>query len=896
MTSVVRRIGAPNLASAHQTELLDGSGITLDVAQRAGLRSCSDPQEIVRLLNWTGRNPERGWTWEYLPALIIPYRTPGEAEPVIYRIKPRKPWPKKPGAGTDQKDAKYLQPRGAGVRLYFPPDLLEDETRRRDTAVPLLVTEGEKKALAACSQGLACVGLSGVSCWSAKAKRDGIRRRLGARKLHADFEHIELSGRQVFVIFDSDAADKPQVRSEESVLARALHEAGAVVHVVRLPPAPEGQKQGLDDFLVASGPAALEKLLSASEQWKPQHAGDDGRRVVVIRGDIEDRKRTVLAALAETNDPPWLFQSANGLVDVHGEPGQARIRLLGERELRAQTTDRLRFVAEKQGKGGSITQVLTDLSLDVYRHILAQPTWDLPRLDTVLRNPAFAPDGSLIDRDGYYPDLATWTDLGGFVVPAVPENPTQGDLDRARSLLIHEMLGDFPFADQGSLAHAVALALLPFVRPMIAGCTPLHLVSAPTTRTGKSLLANSLCIVATGAEPEIMTECRWEEDWKKEILAALLASPTAVMIDNLESRLSAAVLNTVLTCRTWTGRLLGLSRNARVSTDAVWVATGNNPALSDEIAGKTIEIRLDARVDRPEERTGFRHELPDWALEARGELAWACLVLIQHWIALGQPAGPYTLGSYARWAATLGGILDAAGIEGLLSNRDGTRRNADADTGEWLAFVEVWWQSFGGRAVKVSELRGLARESELLASVLGDGNDQSQLIRFGRALKGRVDRTMGGHVLRLGSPDGRAKVNTYYLHPRDGDEAESSSSLVTSAVADWRAPEVDSQECAGSGSDSPHTPRTLPAAEGIDTKGFAGSAGSCGELFLPPHMRARMRAHAHTGECGADSPQLPALPEHPHETYLSGRGELSRKSIRLPADSPHVDDVDCEVF
>jgi len=55
--------------------------------------------------------------------------------------------------------------------------------------------------------------------------------------------------------------------------------------------------------------------------------------------------------------------------------------------------------------------------------------------------------------------------------------------------LLDELLIDFPFADEASRANALALLLLPYVRPLIVGPTPLHLITAPTQGTGKDLLA-----------------------------------------------------------------------------------------------------------------------------------------------------------------------------------------------------------------------------------------------------------------------------------------------------------------------------------------------------------------------------------------------------------------------
>jgi hypothetical protein len=83
-----------------------------------------------------------------------------------------------------------------------------------------------------------------------------------------------------------------------------------------------------------------------------------------------------------------------------------------------------------------------------------------------------------------------------------------------------------------------------------------------------------------------------------------------------------------------------------------------------------VPIRLNAGVDRPEERTGFRHTLPDWARENRSELVGAALSLAAAWHEQGRPTGGAVLGSYQSWADVIGGILEVAGIPGFLGNKD----------------------------------------------------------------------------------------------------------------------------------------------------------------------------------------------------------------------------------
>jgi hypothetical protein len=136
------------------------------------------------------------------------------------------------------KRPKYLQKKGSGSHLYIP-----DTTRTvlRDTSVPLYLTEGEKKTLKGCQEGLFCIGLSGLWNWSD-----------GDKGLIADFSQINIEGRTVCIVPDNDyrKSDAPygtkNLEKAVSALAQKLMERGAQVSVVGLPDGPE---KGLDDYL-----------------------------------------------------------------------------------------------------------------------------------------------------------------------------------------------------------------------------------------------------------------------------------------------------------------------------------------------------------------------------------------------------------------------------------------------------------------------------------------------------------------------------------------------------------------------------------------------------------------------------------------------------------------------
>ena len=136
---------------------------------------------------------------------------------------------------------KYTQEAGTGSRLYFSPQYKRWEVGME----PLVITEGEKKALAlGCRFGtkMGVIGIGGVWNWTGGKDRD-------RRLLIEDFNRVDLRGRSAFLCFDSDVETNQQVMKAERDLAKALGERGAKVRIVVLPP----ERKGIDDWLVAWG-------------------------------------------------------------------------------------------------------------------------------------------------------------------------------------------------------------------------------------------------------------------------------------------------------------------------------------------------------------------------------------------------------------------------------------------------------------------------------------------------------------------------------------------------------------------------------------------------------------------------------------------------------------------
>ncbi|MBZ5622141.1 MAG: hypothetical protein LAQ69_25945 [Acidobacteriia bacterium] len=400
------------------------------------------------------------------------------------------------------------------------------------------------------------------------------------------------------------------------------------------------------------------------------------------------------------------------------------------------------------------------------RDMLAYIDPGLPQLNAVIRTPVFGCDGSLIAAPGYHQKDRVWVDADSTLqLGRLSNTPTAEEIRAARELFCDEMLVDFPFTDLSDRAHAVAAILLPFVRRMIEGPTPLHLIEAPSVGSGKGLLANVVAIVTTGANCESRTLPEDDDEIRKMITAELLKARPIVLLDNADDRkkLHSPSLASVLTAVRWTDRVLGESRMASLPNQGLWMMTANNPHLDLELTRRCIRVRIDPRLDRPWKRTEFRHpDLVRWVKANRGSLVHAILTLVLGWIATGRPIDQKRLGSFEGWSELVGGILGVAGIEGFLANLDQLYDQADQDGQKWREFTTAWWEAFGDTEKQVSDLNGFCEQRGLMLEIRGNGQPRSQQVRLGNALSRCRDRLFGS--LRVVKVDGETKHKgvTYY--------------------------------------------------------------------------------------------------------------------------------------
>jgi hypothetical protein len=216
------------LSDSHRRHL-EGATVAPDVTAERGTFSARRGKDV----------PQDGGKLPAKPGLVFPvHALDGE---VFHRLRPDKPG----------RLPKYLQPKGHPNRLDVHP---RQHERIKQPGGMRYVTEGEKKVDAGVSRGLLMIGQSGVF----NGQRDK-----GAALID-DWHYLPLAGEEYAICYDSDIETNEQVQLAADRLARLLEAEGANVHITLLPPAPDGSKQGLDDFLANGGTVKQLELLTRS--------------------------------------------------------------------------------------------------------------------------------------------------------------------------------------------------------------------------------------------------------------------------------------------------------------------------------------------------------------------------------------------------------------------------------------------------------------------------------------------------------------------------------------------------------------------------------------------------------------------------------------------------------
>ena len=358
-------------------------------------------------------------------------------------------------------------------------------------------------------------------------------------------------------------------------------------------------------------------------------------------------------AIAIIKDDPALHQRGNALVmvtrassagkkrgAVERPDGSVQIGSMPKAVLRRIMATHARWVSERTDKDG-----WQYIARDRIPGWAVDQLWDLRHwpgvrhLEGVIEAPTMRPDRSLLVNPGY-DDETGLLFLPNGEFPQIPEQP---DREQAR-LAAEEVLNvveDFPFATPDHTYAYLAALLTPLVRFAIDGPCPLFLLDANVPAAGKTKLTDIISILATGRR---MPRSRYQSDdveMDKTLLSIAMAGDRLILFDNVPTGFSigGGSLDAVLTGFTVKGRILGESRmSGDVPFTTVLYASGNNLGLRGDALRRVVPVRLESKLERPEERDDCKEkDLLGFVERERGRLVAAVLTIVRAYVVAGRP-------------------------------------------------------------------------------------------------------------------------------------------------------------------------------------------------------------------------------------------------------------------
>lgn len=448
----------------------------------------------------------------------------------------------------------------------------------------------------------------------------------------------------------------------------------------------------------------------------------------------------VLALMADGRLPDLYKRSGGPCWVYRDDNDDPVVQQLGTDNLRAYLAD---HVSSFTVKRNPVTEQLEEerelLMPKSCATLLGRKDWPLPVLRGVVTSPVIRPDGSLLEAPGY--DRST----GLYLEPRVPlrrlqPQVTRDSLDRAKDIVLGQVLADFPWVAASDRANFLGALLTPIVRAYFHGPTQMVAITATAAGSGKTLLKDifKFCYgTADTAWPENDTELR------KSITTQLYGTGSPVVsFDNLPNGfvLKTPLLSALLTGEHWGDRILGATGKVTMRNDRLWLVTGNALRTGGDQRRRVLWVKLDPDCPDPDQRDGFRiGDLRPWLRANASTLVAALVTLVRAWLAAGAPRIRVRKGDYSEWASMMAGLLDFLGVEGWMAD-SADAQTQDDEAQEWAYFLEMWRETYGAEPLATGALiKGLPNH------VPRKGDEPPSANQLGIWLKARQGRYFGTH-------------------------------------------------------------------------------------------------------------------------------------------------------
>ena len=459
------------------------------------------------------------------------------------------------------------------------------------------------------------------------------------------------------------------------------------------------------------------------------HDGDKEAFLVALRGEIKpdllidfDETRITADAYKILEGDQWLYRKGAAIVtptvDTKGGRQSKFLALVQVLPafIRSRIMQRCRPVRERIGKDGEVFRVPCGypefLSKAIESSAHNGVLNPLPSITGILQGPVCNERGELVNRNGYH----MIGGLGFYQTGAVegltlPEKTILKDEAADALERVLDLLTDFGFVDpELDPLKWVAMVLTQLIRPIIDFC-PLFLVTANTSRAGKTILIDALGLICHGQRPARtgfpQNPDRRDEELGKIISGFAFEGRSLLTFDNLTD--GTQVKSDEL-CRNTTSEMI---QNRQLHSHnqlggmnvGQYILNGNNISPASDTIGRSILIQVKCNDPNPglrNSKVAFKHGALDKHIEKnRVAILRDFLTIVAAYIQNGRPETPgKSLAGFDAWNDLVcGSIRWASGLDPIDRTNEEARA-FDEQSNALGSLVTNWIEKFGDIGMK----------------------------------------------------------------------------------------------------------------------------------------------------------------------------------------------------
>jgi len=570
-----------------------------------------------------------------------------------------------------------------------------------------------------------------AACYPAEGTRDDFCLHLAGALISAGIEADEAE--EIIAALVEFAGDDPKDRQGKALRAAERKAAGESIVSLR-------------QFLKFTGLQSCEKLFREWLQMgeAPRNAPAIAGSILVTNPNIAERTQQIEDGLIESGLEvfrlgdqlvyPSKLEADEVIENIRRLKNLVRLRRATAEWLTLQASRFLKFVIPTE-KGEKRVAPKPDMMKPLE---VAIEERKFPSVNGLVATPTLARN-----EPGYDHASKLYLSFEPDAFGDIPFEPSKEDARVALEAL-SKPVRCFPFDSEADKSVWLAAMLTAVVRGQLSRC-PAFIFDAPSAGSGKTYLCEMVGVLGLGVKPPAASWGESEEENSKVLFAMLREADPVMLFDNVTNEIGSADLCKALTSSTIKGRILGVSENAILGTRTLMMFNGNNVRVAGDMTRRAVRCRVDAKMEKPEERSFDFHPVT-YVEENRSALVAAALIVLRAYVAAGKPAKLPTFNSFEDWDLVRGALVWLGEVDPFETVRalksNDPRREQTAEL--FIALLKVFGMDCEFRSAEVDEAK--TELYRVVKGLIGRAEFNTQAI--GQLLKRASGKPLMGVTLR----------------------------------------------------------------------------------------------------------------------------------------------------